>query len=371
MHGTVIRTETIANAAGLRAIRAEWEDLANAAGTANLFMEPMAALPALDFPGAETVFAVAVWGADPGRRRLDGMLLLKGWKRAPLLPKAVQSWNYRLRALGEPLIRAGRERAFWTAVLPHLDSLPRFSVLRLAQLDDASPSTLALREVAANWKRPLHETRRFARAMLRGPCDAEAYRARLPSKLLREARRRRRKLEAMGALAFEALAEGEDPRPWIEELIRLEAAGWKGKEGVAAASEPHVEAMVRQVLAEAHRAGRLDMRRLRLEGRTIGMLAHIASGRSAMSFKIAYDEAFAPYAPGVLLQLDWLERGLEFDLVDSCATPGHVMFESLWLERRPIVTLMLPFDRPGARIAWAMEAALRAARDGRPSRAPS
>lgn len=363
MHGTMIRIETIDGPARLRAIRAEWEELAAAAGTANVFMEPMAALPALHFPGAERVFAVVAWGADEaGRRRLDGMLLLKGWDRGRLLPRAVQSWNYRLRAFGEPLIREGRERAFWTAVLPHLDALPAFSVLRLAQLDAESPSTLALREVAADLRRPLYETRRFERAMLRGPAEAEAYRARLPSKLLREAKRRRKRLEAMGPLAFEALAPGADAAPWIEELIALEAAGWKGRGGVAAASEPHVEAMVRRLLAEAHAKKRLDLRRLTLGGRTISMLAHIASGRSAMSFKIAYDEDYAPYAPGVLLQLDWLERGLGFDSVDSCATPGHVMFESLWLERRPIVTLMLPFDRPAARLASAWEAAVRAVR---------
>lgn len=370
MHGTMIRTETLAGAAQLRAIRAEWEELAVAAGTPNLFMEPMAALPALDFPGAERVFALAAWGADAaGRRRLDGMLLLKPWKRGRLLPRAVQSWNYRLRAFGEPLIRAGRERAFWTAMLPRLDDLPGFSVLRLAQLDAESPSTMALRELAADLKRPLYETRRFERAMLRGPVDAETYRARLPSKLMREAKRRRRKLEAMGPLAFEALAAGADAAPWIDELVGLEAAGWKGRDGVAAASEPHVEAMVRRLLAEAHAAGRLDLRRLRLGGRTISLLAHIASGRSAMSFKIAYDEEFARYAPGVLLQLDWLERGLGFEIADSCATPGHVMFESLWLERRPIVTLMLPFDRPAARLASAWEAAVRAVRpSGRAAR---
>jgi hypothetical protein len=94
------------------------------------------------------------------------------------------------------------------------------------------------------------------------------------------------------------------------------------------------------------------------------MLAHIESGGSAISFKIAYAEAYARYAPGVLLQLDWLERGAGLAWADSCATPGHVMFESLWLDRRPIVTLMLPFDRPAARLACAAERALRRLRRG-------
>jgi hypothetical protein len=145
-------------------------------------------------------------------------------------------------------------------------------------------------------------------------------------------------------------------------LVALEAAGWKGRERVAAASEPHVEAYVRRLLAEAHAAGRLDMRRLELAGRTISMIAHIESGASAISFKIAYDEDYARYSPGVLLQMDYLERGLTLDWVDSCATPGHPMFDTLWLERRPIVTLMVPFNRATARLVCAAEDAVRSGR---------
>ena len=358
MHGTLLRIQS-AGRETLAGIVEEWRELAAAAGEANVFMEPMAALPALDFPGAQSVFALLAWGAEGnGRRRLDGMLLLKGWKRAPWLPRVVQSWNYRLRAFGEPLIRAGREEAFWRAMLPRLDALNGFSVLRLAQLDAESASTRALRAVADEEGRPLYETRSLERAALRGPLPAADYP--LPGKVRREAKRRLKRLGDLGEVAFERLGAEEDAVPWVEELIALEAAGWKGRRGVAAASEPHVEAMVRAFLAEAHSAGRLDMRRMRVGGRTISMLAHVAQGRGAMSFKIAFDEAYARYAPGTALQLDWLETGLGLELVDSCATPGHAMFESLWLERRRIVTLMLPFDRVGARASLAAEMAARA-----------
>lgn len=44
---------------------------------------------------------------------------------------------------------------------------------------------------------------------------------------------------------------------------------------------------------------------------------------------------------------------------ELAATPGHEMFESLWLERRRVVTLMLPFDRAGPLAAVAAEMATR------------
>jgi hypothetical protein len=100
------------------------------------------------------------------------------------------------------------------------------------------------------------------------------------------------------------------------------------------------------------------------------MIAHIESEASAISFKIAYDEEFARYSPGVLLQMEYLERGLALDWVDSCATPGHPMFDTLWLERRPIVTIMVPFDRALARISCAAEQAVRTARERRQAHHP-
>jgi hypothetical protein len=56
-------------------------------------------------------------------------------------------------------------------------------------------------------------------------------------------------------------------------------------------------------------------------------------------FKTAYDESYARFSPGLLLQienLDMLERpGL--DWMDSCAAENHPMIDNLWTERRDIV----------------------------------
>ena len=356
MHGTTLRIETLTDHRLLSGIVEEWRELAAAAGEPNIFMEPMAVLPALGMPSAKGMFAALAWGADAaGRRQLVGMLLLKRWSRAKLLPAGLECWDYRLRAFGEPLIRAGREHAFWTAMLPYLDDLRGAAFLRLAQLHENSASTHALRAVAAEMGRPHYVTRRLDRALLRGPASAEEYLKTLSSKMLRELKRRRKRLEEIGPLSFERLAPDASEAPWIDEFIALEASGWKGRRGVAAASEPEVEVFTRQLMREAHRQGRLDMRRVRLGERTISMLAHIESGRTAVSFKIAYDEEFARVSPGVLLQLEYLPHGLGLDWVDSCTSPGHPMFERIWTERRPICSLMVPLDRPVARLTCAIE----------------
>lgn len=358
MHGCAVRTETVAGRERLIELVDDWRDLAAAAGHPNIFHEPMAVLPALDFPEAAGLFWLLVWAPGPsGRRRLIGMLPLGPWRRkhSAALPHGIECWDYPLKAFGEPLVRAGSERDFWSAALDFLDDYRGASFLRLTQLRADSASTRTLIELGRVMNRPVHVTRFKERAMLRGPVALDDYLRRLPSRTRADKRRRRRQLEALGRVESRRLAAGEDPGPWIEELIALETEGWKGRRGVAAGSDPYQAGFTRHLLREAHDQGRLDLRRMQVDGKTISMISHVETGRTAVSFKITYDEAFAQYSPGVLLQLDYLEDGLRLDWVDSCAVPGHPMYERFWRDRLPIVSLMVPLDRPAARLACAAE----------------
>ncbi|HEV2748119.1 MAG TPA: GNAT family N-acetyltransferase [Allosphingosinicella sp.] len=373
MHACAVRIETVEGRERLLEIIDEWSDLAAAAGVPNIFFEPMAILPALDFPTPQGLFFALAWGAGAaGCRKLIGLLPLTRWERKPgiLLPRGLESWDYRLRAFGEPLVRAGHERAFWSALLSFLDSYRGASFVRLTQLHEASASTRALREIAEQSARPLYVTRRLERAMLRGPTAREDYLETLSKKGLANFKRRRNRLAELGAVTTERLERGGDAAAWFDEFIGMEARGWKGRRGVAAASEPFMDSFTRRLLSQAHASGRLDMRRMQVGGKTISMIAYIETGRTAISFKITYDEAYARYSPGVLLHLDYLDHGLGLDWVDSCATPGHPMYERIWTGRLPLATFMIPFDRPRARMACSVEQAIRIAGSRLPSRPP-
>ena len=84
--------------------------------------------------------------------------------------------------------------------------------------------------------------------------------------------------------------------------------------------------------------GRLERLDLALDGVPIAMLATLIAPPGAFSFKTAFDEHYARFSPGVLLQLEnlaMLDRaGIEW--TDSCAVQGHPMIDSLWRERRAL-----------------------------------
>jgi hypothetical protein len=68
------------------------------------------------------------------------------------------------------------------------------------------------------------------------------------------------------------------------------------------------------------------------------MLANFVTPPGACAFKTAFDERYARFSPGVLLQLEnlaLLDRE-DIEWCDSCAAPDHPMIDGLWTERRAI-----------------------------------
>jgi hypothetical protein len=63
----------------------------------------------------------------------------------------------------------------------------------------------------------------------------------------------------------------------------------------------------------------------------------------AFAFKIAYDEAYARFSPGTLLELENIRefhRRDELRWMDSCAVSDHFMANRLWLDRRSLATVL-------------------------------
>ena len=73
------------------------------------------------------------------------------------------------------------------------------------------------------------------------------------------------------------------------------------------------------------------------------MFAQVVGGRAWLG-KIAFDEDFAKYSPGVLQILDateslFAEGGIA--LVDSCAVPDHPMIDNIWRDRIAMADLLI------------------------------
>lgn len=321
--------------------RARWQALADGASTPNPFFEPWYLIPALeafDPKATGRLLTVEIGG------ELVGLMPITTPRRYARWPiPHLSTWLHPNAFLGAPLVRAGCELPFWKAVTDWADANAGASqamFLHLAAMPLEQPLTQALFDFASHDGRRTALVMREERALLHSPLSPELYLERaLPGKKRKELRRQHARLAEQGALTFERQTGDEgDVAQWIKDFLALEQRGWKGTSGSAMASAPATASLFSKALAGAATLGKLERLALSLDGRRIAMLANFLTPPGSFSFKTAFDEDFARYSPGVLLQrenLALLSRP-EVSWCDSCAAPDHPMIDSLWTERRPI-----------------------------------
>jgi hypothetical protein len=243
---------------------------------------------------------------------------------------------------GVPIVRKGHELGFWRTLLVTMDEDPGGALfLHVPQLSETGPLNRALEIVLNGQDRSAGIVQRLERALLQSDLTPEAYfEASLSTKKRKELRRQARRLGEEGELEFERQLDSRALNSWIGEFLALEISGWKGEQGSALACEKANTRLFEGALDGAARAGRLERLTLRLDGKPIAMLANFLIPPGAFSFKTAFDERYARFSPGVLLQqhnLDLLARdGIEW--CDSCAAQDHPMIERIWREKRAIVS---------------------------------
>lgn len=186
---------------------------------------------------------------------------------------------------------------------------------------------------------------RWQRAALRPTGSfAEWSEKNFSAKRRKEYKRLANRLAEAGQFQRQELAAADDAGPWIEDLLQLERAGWKGQRGTALANDAGLSQATREGLAALHASGKLRMWRMQLDGRTIGIMHAVAEGDRIWLGKIAYDEALSKFSPGVLLILYTTERLFaagSVTLADSCAIPNHPMIDNIWRDRIEIADVMM------------------------------
>ncbi|MEP6827775.1 MAG: GNAT family N-acetyltransferase [Aestuariivirga sp.] len=160
----------------------------------------------------------------------------------------------------------------------------------------------------------------------------------------KEFKRLRTRLSERGELKLETLNHSSDLNGFVDDLLELEAKGWKGTRGTAMKDDEASAGTFREICINLHRSGVLRFWTLKFKGKPIASLFGMVEGTQGWIVKIAYDETFAKYSPGVLLILDatqafFAEPNLK--LVDSCAIPGHPMIDRIWRDRIEMVDVLV------------------------------
>lgn len=341
-----------------------WDRLAQRASEPNPFFESWYLLPSLRHVSRDSEVSILRYEEDG---QLAGLLPIIRSRRYYGHPIGhLSAWLHDNAFCGAPLVARGSEVAFWQETLRWADRHAGAALfLHLRALPLGGPLHAALEAVAVSEDRRVALVHEEARAMLESDLDPEAYlEASLSTKKRKELRRQTRRLADAGDLAITREHDAHGVGRWIEEFLALERAGWKGDAGSALASSEATELLFRDSLTAASQAGRLERLTVRLDGRAIAMLANFLTPPGAFSYKTAFDEDYARFSPGVLLQrenLAMLERP-DIAWTDSCAAEDHPMIDHFWRERRAIGRLSVAIGGSFRRSAFAALSHLELAR---------
>jgi CelD/BcsL family acetyltransferase involved in cellulose biosynthesis len=324
--------------ASLASIAEAWRDLAAQAAEPNVFYEPAFALAAAPAFGNDVVVGLVWSGTAP--RQLLGFFPVQIDRRYGVPIPVLTGWTHPYAPLGTPLVRRELAEPVIAAWLGHLAAnrnMPGVMLMRL--LVEDGPVAQAFAAVLTQHQRTATAFDRHERAMLApGPEGATSAEAAISPKRRKELRRQRRRLEEIGAVRLTRSVAG-DISEALRDFLTLEASGWKGRAGTAAAQHQDQRQFLTQAVGELAAEGKATIHRLLVAERPVAAIIMLNSGNTCWCWKIAYDESFAQYSPGVLLSLavtDTVLADPAIAFTDSCATSAHPMIDHLWRERLTI-----------------------------------
>lgn len=100
----------------------------------------------------------------------------------------------------------------------------------------------------------------------------------------------------------------------LSDGFRVEAGGWKGKEGTAIVSNPETESFYRGLAAVFAERDGLRINRIALDGETVAFDLCLLHRDRLYLLKTGFDEAFRRLAPGLVMRLSVIERCFELGL---------------------------------------------------------
>lgn len=133
----------------------------------------------------------------------------------------------------------------------------------------------------------------------------EHYFSNLSSRRRYDLRRARTKLEQAGRVSVEFVSpSGDELESYMQDAIRIESSGWKGRAGSALSFNARLLRFMRAYTQRAAKLGALQLCYLKCNNEAIAMQIGIQYAERYWVLKIGYDERWAYCSPGMQLTME-------------------------------------------------------------------
>ena len=164
-------------------------------------------------------------------------------------------------------------------------------------------------------------------------------------------RRRRKKANARGAMDTEIITpRTNEVDALLDEAIRVEGSGWKGRSGTALKSNKKQQAFFRTYARLASEAGIFRLAFLRIGGQTAAVRICVECDGKFWGFKTGYDETFKEFSPGMFLFIDIVRHAANAGLSTHEFLGNAAQWTREWTtDEHPLIRFRYyPFNIAGA-----------------------
>jgi CelD/BcsL family acetyltransferase involved in cellulose biosynthesis len=255
---------------------------------------------------------------------------------------------------GTPLLDPERSQEAMAAIFEGLArrrGLRHGRILVLQEVAAGGPVDRAIEQAADVSGLPFERYQSWERAFLRRR-EGESYQSMHSKKHLSHLRRLRRRLNAAAGGEVHLVDRSDDPAA-VEEIIRLEASGYKAATGIAMATVAGEPEYFRAMCDAFREDGRLLVYTLEANDTVCAVALFLRGGDGLFLLKIGYDERFAQTSPGVQLHLSVIEHfheALDAQWIDTCTYAENAALERMYPDQKQLTSYFValaanPVDR--------------------------
>jgi CelD/BcsL family acetyltransferase involved in cellulose biosynthesis len=271
----------------------EWLALSSRAAEPNPWFEPHVVMPLAAIRNDIALLVVR------GRERFHACVPLvpatHTWLKIPLAMWLTP------HPMGTPLVEPEGSEDALRCAFTYLSRArgPRF--IKLQEIRAEGPVTSAVTRALATGWRHTAVSQGVWPMVRRRPGDTYVEEAIGRKQRLNLGRMRRRLEEQLGGEL--TLTDRAGDAAAVDRFLQLEASGWKGRQGTAMACLPGWPDYFHKVCSGFASEGRLRVLCLEAGATTVAMKVMTRAGEGLFEIRIAYDERFSRFSPGVLLEL--------------------------------------------------------------------
>ena len=167
---------------------------------------------------------------------------------------------------------------------------------------------------------------------------------------LKRLQRKQRIADRNGKVDYEVICPTDKQlHKYLNELFRVEHAGWKGRNGTSILSQPEMEQFLLLYSQEAVRQDKLRLFFMRIDNKAVAARLAVLHANRLWEIKIGYDEGFAGCSPGLLLTHETIRYTFEQRLEAYEFLGDEEAWEYLWTKQtHPYVTVHIyPYSISG------------------------